>query len=184
MKLKDILAISGKPGLYKFLSQARNGIIVEGVTDKKRTAISSATKVSSLSDIAIYTETEEIPLKDILKKLFEKEGGKQTISHKSDNKELISLFEEIVPDYDRERVYASDIKKLISWYNLLIENNLIDPNEPDDEEIKEETPVTEEITPKEKSAEKSEKKTEKKAPKKNEGKTEKPKTKPKGKKDE
>lgn len=134
MKLKDILAISGKPGLYKFISQGRNGIIVEGFADKKRMVVHSTTKVSALEDIAIFTETDEVSLKDIFKKLFEKEEGKATITHKSSNEDLKVLFEEILPDYDKERVYVSDIKKVISWYNLLIEYELLDPNEEDEDE--------------------------------------------------
>lgn len=133
MKLKDVLAISGKPGLFIFLSQGRNGIIVESVIDKKRMAVHSTTKVSALEDIAIYTETEEVPLKEVLLKLYEKEDGKQTISHKSSNEELKTFFESVLPDYDKERVYVSDIKKLVSWYNLLIEYKLLNP-----EDLKEE----------------------------------------------
>ncbi|MBN1116983.1 MAG: DUF5606 domain-containing protein [Bacteroidales bacterium] len=127
MKFKDILAISGKPGLFIFVSQGRSGIIVEGVADKKRMAVHSTTKVSALEDIAIYTETEEVPLKEVFVKIYEKEDGKQTISHKSSNDELKSFFEEILPDYDKDRVYVSDIKKLANWYNLLIENKIFSP---------------------------------------------------------
>ncbi len=134
MKLKDILAISGKPGLYQFISQGRNGIIVESFDTKKRMAVSAATKVSSLEDIAIFTETEEAALRDIFKKFHELEDGKQTISHKSSNQELKAKFEEVVPEYDRDRVYTSDIKKVISWYNLVMEYDLFDPNEPEEDE--------------------------------------------------
>lgn len=140
MKLKEILAIAGKPGLFQFISQGRNGIIVEGFATKKRMAVNAATKVSSLEDIAVYTETEEVPLKDIFKSIYDIEGGKQTISQKSSNDELKAKFEEIVPEYDRDRVYVSDIKKILSWYNTLIEFELFDPNEADeDEETSEET---------------------------------------------
>jgi hypothetical protein len=136
MKLKDILSISGKSGLYQFISQGRNGIIVESFETKKRMAVNAATKVSSLEDIAVYTETEELPLKDVFKKLFEKEEGKQTLVNKPSNDELKAKFEEFIPEYDRERVYVSDIKKIISWYNILVEYNLIDLNE--EEEAKDE----------------------------------------------
>ena len=145
MKLKDILAISGKPGLYKFVSQGRNGIIVEGFADKKRMIVHSTTKVSALEDIAIYTEVEEVPLKDILKKLYEKEEGKKTIDSKSPIDQLKALFEEVLPDYDRDRVYTSDIKKVVSWYNIMIEHDLIDPNEPEDEENKDKDEVSETV---------------------------------------
>jgi hypothetical protein len=134
MKLKDILAVAGKPGLYKFISQGRNGIIVEGISDTKRMLVHSSSKVSALADIAIYTETEEVPLKEIFGKIYEKENGKQAINHKEPDNKLKDYFSEILPDYDKNRVYGSDIKKLISWYNLLIGFNLLDPNENDDEE--------------------------------------------------
>lgn len=143
MKLKDVLAISGKPGLFVYVSQGRNGIIVESVLDKKRMAVHSTTKVSALEDIAIYTDTEEVPLKDVLLKIYEKVDGKQTISHKSSNNELKSFFESVLPDYDKERVYVSDIKKLISWYNLLIEHKLFDPKDLMDEEEEQKTDVNE-----------------------------------------
>lgn len=140
MKLKDILAISGKPGLFIYVSQGRNGIIVESVLDKKRLAVHSTTKVSALEDIAIYTDSEEVPLKDVLLKIYDKSSGGQAISHKSSNDELKSFFESILPDYDKERVYVSDIKKLVSWYNLLIEYNLFDPKDLEDEEKEVEAP--------------------------------------------
>jgi hypothetical protein len=134
MKLKDILAISGKSGLYKFISQARNGIIVESFTDKKRVAIPSNAKVSALEDIAIFTDTEEVPLGDVFAKLFEKEGGKKTIDHKSTPDQLKSILESILPNYDREKVYVSDMKKLVLWYNLLLELNLLNIEEDSKEE--------------------------------------------------
>lgn len=131
MKLKDILAISGKGGLYKFVSQGRNGIIVESYEDKKRTVVHSSAKVSALEDIAIFTETEEVPLADVFKILYEKENGKETISHKSSPEELKALLQEILPDYDKERVYVSDIKKLVQWYNMLLKYDLLKPEEED-----------------------------------------------------
>ncbi len=136
MKLKDILSISGKGGLYKFVSQARNGIIVESFEDGKRLAVHSSAKVSALEDIAIFTNTEEVPLADIFKKIHKKESGKETISHKSTTDELKAFIESILPDYDKERVYISDIKKLVMWYNILISHNLLNP-EVEEEEKKE-----------------------------------------------
>lgn len=147
MKLKDVLAISGKPGLFIYISQGRNGIIVESVLDKKRMAVHSTTKVSALEDIAIYTETEEVPLKKVLLKVYEKENGEPTISHKSTNDELKTFFESILPDYDKDRVYVSDIKKLVSWYNLLIEHKLLNPEDLKDEEENEEEKKGEEEKP-------------------------------------
>ena len=132
MKLKDILSISGKGGLYKFISQARNGIIVESIADGKRMAVQSSAKVSALEDIAIFTETEEVPLGDIFKKIFEKENGKQTIDYKSSPDELKAFMESILPEYDKERVYVSDMKKLVMWYNILISHDLLKPDEEED----------------------------------------------------
>jgi hypothetical protein len=126
MELKDIMAISGHSGLFKFISQGRHGIIVESLADGKRTNVSASAKVSSLSDIAIFTNDAEVPFKDVLKKIKEAENGAQAISHKSDDKELKKYFEKILPDYDRERVYTSDIKKVIMWYNQLQVLNLLD----------------------------------------------------------
>lgn len=157
MKLKDILAISGKPGLYKFISQGRNGIIVESFTDSKRMIVHSTTKVSALEDIAIYTEVEEVPLKDVFTKIYEKEGGKATIDHKSNNDDLKNLFEEILPDYDKDRVYASDIKKVVAWYNTLIGLDLLDPNDTDEEELQDASETKEEKEDKPKADKKEEK---------------------------
>jgi hypothetical protein len=134
MKLKDILAISGKSGLYKFVSQGRNGIIVESFDDKKRSLISASTKVSALDDIAIFTEKEEVPLAEVFKIIFKKEDGKQTIDHKSSTEQLIAFFENILPEYDREKVYVSDMKKLVQWYNILVGLNMIDLVEEVEEE--------------------------------------------------
>ena len=134
MKLKDILAISGKGGLYKYISQARNGIIVESFTDGKRMAVNSSAKVSALEDIAIFTETEEVPLGDVFAKIFEKESGKETISHKSSPEALKAFLESILPDYDRERVYVSDMKKLVQWYNQLVSLDLLHPEEEEEEQ--------------------------------------------------
>ncbi len=119
MDLKEIVAISGKPGLYKFISQGRNAIIVENIETKARTSAFASEKVSKLEDIAIFTEEEETPLKDVFKKIFDKEEGKETISHKSNPQELKAWFKEVLPDYDEERVYVSDIKKIALWYNTL-----------------------------------------------------------------
>ena len=136
MELKEILAISGKGGLFKYISQARNGIIVESFEDKKRQIIHSSTKVSALEDIAIYTENDELPLADVLKKIFEKEEGKEALSPKSSSDELKSYFESVLEDYDKDRVYVSDIKKIINWYNLLVKYDLLHP-EKEEEEKKE-----------------------------------------------
>lgn len=126
MELKDIMAISGHSGLFKFISQGRHGIIVESLTDGKRNNINASAKVSSLTDIAIFTNDGEIAFRDVLKKIKEAENGGAAINQKSDDKELKKYFEKILPDYDRERVYTSDIKKVITWYNQLQALNLLD----------------------------------------------------------
>jgi hypothetical protein len=126
MNLKDIMAISGHGGLFKFVAQGRNGIIVEGLEDKKRMNAYTSYKVSSLEDIAIFTESGEVPLKEVLKKIFEKENGAAALDGKADNAKLKTYMESILPDYDKEKVYVSDIKKLINWYNILQRNNMLD----------------------------------------------------------
>lgn len=136
MDLKEIMAISGKPGLYKFISQGRNAMIVENMETKHRTSAFATDKVSSLEDIAIFTSAEEVPLNEVLKKIFDREEGKETISHKSPVEDLKNWFEDILPTYDHERVYVSDIKKIIQWYNLLLKLNMLIFK--DDEEKKEE----------------------------------------------
>jgi hypothetical protein len=103
MDLKEIVAISGKPGLYKFISQGRNAIIVENIETQARTSAFASEKVSTLEDIAIFAEDEEVPLKDVLKRIKEKENGKEAISHKSKPEDLKSWFKEVLPDYDEDR---------------------------------------------------------------------------------
>jgi hypothetical protein len=133
MNLKDILSISGYQGLYKYISQGRQGIIVESFEDKKRTCIYTTHKVTTLEDIAIYTSDKEVPLADIFKKIFEKENGGEAINHKSSDEELKKYLAGILPDYDRDRVYVSDIKKVVTWYNILHKHELL---KFDDEEEK------------------------------------------------
>lgn len=138
MDLKKIMAIAGYPGLFKLVSQGKNNIIVESLIDKKRMPAFSTHKVSSLEDIAVFTETKEVPLKDVLKSIFEKETGKETLDPKSDPEKLKEYFSTVLPDYNREKVYASDIKKMLTWYNLLLKNELLDFTE-------EEKPVEEPV---------------------------------------
>jgi hypothetical protein len=133
MKLKDILAIGGKPGLYKFIAQAKNGIIVESLTDKRRIPAYASDKVSALEDIAIFTETDEVKLAEVFKKIFEKENGGKAISPKSSGEELKAYFEEILPEYDKERVYTSDMKKVLSWYNQLQEMDMLSMEDEEEE---------------------------------------------------
>jgi len=119
MEVEGIISVAGKPGLYKVVGQTKNGVIVEGLADNKRLAMNSSSKMSALQDIAIYTYTEEIPLVDVLDMIRLKEAGKPTIGHKSSSNVLLSYFREILKDFDEDRVYPSDIKKVISWYNTL-----------------------------------------------------------------
>ncbi len=124
--LKDILSIGGYSGLYKFISQGRNGIIVESLETKQRMNANTTAKISALEDIAIFTYEEDIPLKDVLKKIYDKENGKEAINHKSSANELKSYMSEVLPEYDEDRVYVSDIKKLVNWYNILQKFELLD----------------------------------------------------------
>ena len=141
--LKEILSVSGKPGLFKLISQGKNMFVAESLIDHKRIAVYMRDKVVSLGDISIYTETEEIPLRKVLQQVKEKENG-QAIDCDPANmtpEELKTWFTTILPDFDKQRVYPSDIKKMILWYNLLVRENLTDfvEDEDTDEEKKEET---------------------------------------------
>ena len=129
------MAISGQPGLFKFISQARNGIIVESFSDQKRTFVSSSTKVSTLEDVAIYTDKEEVPLKDVFQNIRAMGDETQVPDTKSTPVELKAFMEIALPEYDRSRVYISDIKKLVSWYHILKENDLLNVEE--EKELKE-----------------------------------------------
>jgi len=119
MNIDGIIAVSGKPGLYKVIGQTKNGVIVTSLSDGKKLAMSSSSKMSALQDIAIYTYAEEIPLVDVLEKIRIKEDGKAAIGHKSSAAVLSDYFRTILDDYDEDRVYPSDIKKVNSWYNTL-----------------------------------------------------------------
>jgi hypothetical protein len=124
MSLEKILSISGKPGLYELKSQTRSGFLAESLLDGKKISVSGRHNVSLLSEIAIYTLTEEVPLKNVFSKISEKENGGPAINHKSTKDELEEYFFEVLPDYDEDRVYASDIKKVVQWYNLLQKNGI------------------------------------------------------------
>ena len=126
--LKTILSISGKPGLYKLISQGRNMLIVESLTDKKRFPAYGNEKIISLGDIAMYTDTDDVPLKDVLTAMKEKENGAAVVMDlkKATADELRAYLGEVLPTFDRDRVYLADIKKLISWYNLLVACGITD----------------------------------------------------------
>ena len=126
--LKTILSISGKPGLYKLISQGRNMLIVESLTDNKRFPAYGNEKIISLGDIAMYTDTDDVPLKDVLTAMKEKENGAAVVMDlkKATADELRAYLGEVLPTFDRDRVYLADIKKLISWYNLLVACGITD----------------------------------------------------------
>lgn len=127
MSLEKILAISGKPGLYELKTQTRNGFVAESLSDGKKISVSLRHNVSLLSEIAIYTYTEEVPLGEVLEKVKQKENGAATsINHKESKDVLTNYFSEVLPDYDEDRVYPSDIKKVIQWYNLLHSKGITD----------------------------------------------------------
>jgi len=126
MSLEKILSISGKPGLYQLKSQTRSGLLAESIVDGKKISVSARQNVSLLSEIAIYTLTEELPLSEVFRKIAKKENGGEAISHKSSKDELEEYFFEVLPEYDEDRVYPGDIKKVIQWYNLLTKNGITD----------------------------------------------------------
>ncbi|MEM8763937.1 MAG: DUF5606 domain-containing protein [Bacteroidota bacterium] len=135
MALEKILSIGGKPGLYKLLTQTRTGFVGESLIDGKRITVGMRNNVSVLSEIAIYTLEEEVPLRTVFQKIKEKEAGKKTaISHKAEKIQLEEYFFEVLPNYDEDRVYASDIKKIVQWYNILVENGITDFEEAKEEE--------------------------------------------------
>ena len=119
MNLEKILAISGKPGLYALKLQTRTGFVAESMIDGKKITVGLRSNVSLLSEISIYTIDKEKPLAEVMRAIAEKENNGPAPSHKEDNATLVAYFKEILPDYDEERVYVSDIKKVLNWYNML-----------------------------------------------------------------
>lgn len=123
--LSKILSVTGRPGLYKLISTNKNLNIVESLADGKRIPIYAQEKVIALSDVSIYTNDGDTPLRDVLRAISDKENGnKVALGSKASGSELFSYLREVLPDYNRESVYASDVKKLISWYNILVEHNI------------------------------------------------------------
>lgn len=120
MSLTKVISIAGKPGLYEILGQTKGGFITKSLIDDKKTPVKNTQNVSVLSDIGIYTYENEAPIGEVFLAINEKFEGKEAISHKAPNNELTTLFSEILPQYDEERVYVSNIKKIIQWYNILI----------------------------------------------------------------
>ncbi len=120
MELKDILAISGQPGLYKFVAQAARGVIVESLLDGRRSSASANARVSTLSEISMFTEEEDIALADVFTNIYKYTDGKEAISHKESNDKIVEAFAAVLPNYDRDRVHVSDMKKCFAWFNILV----------------------------------------------------------------
>jgi hypothetical protein len=120
MELKEILAVSGYPGLWKYVAQSTRGVIVESLTDGKRMNVPSNARVSSMTDISVFTESEDRPLADVFTAFYAHTGGKPTVGHKEEARKIEAAFAEVVPDYDAARVHASDMKKIVQWYNALV----------------------------------------------------------------
>lgn len=150
MNLTGIIAISGRPGLYKVIAQGKNNIIVESLIDNKRFPAYATDKISALDDISIYTYDEDAPLKDLLSAIYKKEDGKMCPSHKESLTVLQNYLLELLPNYDQERVYSSDVKKMFQWYNLLHKSG----NLKMEEEAAEATAIVEEETQSETAAKK------------------------------
>jgi len=131
MDLSNILTIAGKSGLYKVVSKTKNGLIVESLADGKKMPVFLSDRSSTLADISIFTDTGDVPIKKVLLKIFEKENGGPGIDPKESSQKLNTYFESIVPDYDKKRVFDSDLRKLFGWYQLLLGKNMIVPEEPE-----------------------------------------------------
>lgn len=155
MNVEKILAISGKPGLYELKVQTRSGFVAESMLDGKRITVGMRSNVSLLSEISMYTHSEEKPLVEIMRAIAVKENEGPAISHKEDTTKLLEYFKQIVPDYDEDRVYPSDIKKVLNWYNMLQAKGMVSKEEPKVENadsVKEQ--VVEEVKAKKKTAKK------------------------------
>lgn len=134
MTLEKIISVGGKPGLYEVLTQTRTGVLAASLIDGKRITVRARENVSLLSEIAIYTLTEEMPLGEVFQKIFDHLSGASALSHKSSKDELEAFFFDVLPEYDEDRVYASDIKKVVQWYNLLIGKGVTDFSTQDESE--------------------------------------------------
>lgn len=130
MNVEKILAISGKPGLFELKVQTRSGFVAESLLDGKKITVGMKSNVSLLSEISMYTQTGEKQLVEILRAIAIKENEGSAISHKEDNSKLLAYFLEVVPDYDQDRVYPSDIKKVLNWYNMLQAKGMVSKEEP------------------------------------------------------
>ncbi|WP_162127597.1 DUF5606 family protein [Flavobacterium phycosphaerae] len=152
MNVEKILAIAGKPGLFELKLQTRSGFLAESLLDGKKITVGMRSNVSLLSEISMYTYSEEKPLVEIMRAIAIKENEGPTISNKEDNAKLVAYFKEILPDYDEDRVYVSDIKKVLNWYNILQSKGLVSKEEP---KVENAEAVKEEVVKEVKKAEKA-----------------------------
>lgn len=129
MKLSEIIAVQGMSGLYKTVAQAKNSVIVESLTDKKRMPVYASQRVNSLEAISVFCQDKDIPLADVFKKIAEKENKGPALDHKSPEADMLKYFGEVLPDFDKEKVHTSDIRKMLMWYNILQKNNMLDIEE-------------------------------------------------------
>lgn len=156
MDLSKILSISGKPGLFKLIGESKSNIVVESLIDGKRGPAFSHERISTLKEISIYTETDDVQLEEVFKKIYEMQEGKPVMNpKKASSGDLKALFEKILPDYDREAVYVSDMKKVLTWYNFLLEKNILDFTKEEVSKEKEEQPESKETKDTGKEAEKA-----------------------------
>lgn len=136
MEISEIISISGQGGLFKVIARTKTGLIVESLKDKKRMPVYASQKISALEDISIFGKTEDLPLKEIFQKIYERENGGKALEGSSDNATLKSYFSEVFPDFDEERVYTSDMKKVFVWYNTLLDMGLLKSEEKKEEKAK------------------------------------------------
>lgn len=134
MELKDFISVAGKSGLHTIVGKSKNNVIVESLKDKKRFPIFNTNKISALSDISIYTYDEEILLSELFDRIQKKYKKDAAVSHLESAEELKKVFEELVPNYDQEQVYNSDIKKVFQWYNILHDTDNLIKEESKEEE--------------------------------------------------
>ncbi len=126
MKLNEVLAISGEPGLYRYVARSTRGVIVESLLTSKRMNVSGSANVNSLSEISMFTQGEDIALSEVFTRLYEQTGGAAAIAHKESAEKIKAAFEKLLPEYDRERVHVSDMKKCFAWFNALVAAGMSD----------------------------------------------------------
>ena len=144
MNVEKILAIAGKPGLFELKIQTRSGFLAESLLDGKKITVGLRSNVSLLTEISMYTYSEEKPLVEIMRAIAVKENEGPTISNKEDNAKLVAYFKEVLPDYDEDRVYVSDIKKVLNWYNVLQAKGMVSKEAPNQETLSENAEVEKE----------------------------------------